>query len=91
MYILPLTLNGQSKQPRRLRNRLRETKKAEKEAQKEAKEAADKSTRGRKRKARSEAADASELRAKSPRMGEMLDLVVPQMDWLSEESHQWRE
>ena len=60
-------------------------KKAAKEAQREAEKAASKSTRGRKRKAHSEAADASEPRAKSPRMGEVLDLVVPQMDWLSEE------
>ena len=73
-------INAQKEAQRVAKQAKQAAKKAEKEAQREAKKAAGKSTRGRKRKARSEAADASELRSKSPRMDEVLDLVVPQID-----------
>jgi vacuolar-type H+-ATPase subunit E/Vma4 len=57
----------------------RNAKKAEKEAQREAKKAAGMSTRGRKRKACSEAADAPKRSTKSARTGEVLDSVLPQI------------
>jgi hypothetical protein len=78
-------MHAQKEAQRKAKQAEQAAKNAEKEAQREAEKAAGKSTRGRKRKAHSEAADAFEPCAKSPRIGEVLDLVVPQMDWLSKE------